>query len=321
MRSKYISAILFIPFFMVMFIVISSVFFNQTAFAAVEDVRTKSFNVAEGGLLSMDVNKSSIEIDTHNENTVKVMVVLSVNTNNDKKAKSVFKTFESDMTQNENNVTIESEFRGSSGVFSWLKGKKMKVNYYVAVPANYNLDLKTTTGKIKVSDVNGKIKTRTSKGDMEFIRVKHSTTVHTAGGDVALKGCFGNARVNTSDGDIHISRVEGDIGINSSVGDIDITEIMGPVDAITSGGSIKALVSRQPKNNCKFTTNSGSMTIKMANDIDININAKTSEGKIKTAFEVNGEQTKRKLKGKINNGGPELYLRTTDGKITIKEMK
>jgi hypothetical protein len=312
MKWKYLA-----PIFSMVFILV----FCSTASAAVEDIRTKNFTVTEGGKLNMDVNRASIEIDAYNGNTVKVMIALSVNTNDEEKAKSVFKTFQADMTQkNENHVVIESNFRGSTGILTWLKGKKMTVTYYIGVPAAFNLDLKTTTGSIKVNGVQGEVKTLTSSGTIELDGVKTSMSAHTASGDIKLNGCSGKIGINTSDGDILLGRVEGTVSAHTSVGDIEIKEIMAGIEAITSGGGIEAFVSRQPCCDCKLTTNTGSMTIKMANDIDVDIDAKTGNRKIKTEFEINGEQTTRKLKGKINNGGPTLYLRTTTGKIKIKDI-
>lgn len=289
---------------------------------AVEDTLNRSFPVHAGGKLIMDVNRGSIEIATHGENTVKVMVIQSVNTNDEEKAQDVFAAHEVDMHISGDDVTIESEFQGSSGVLSWLKGKQLTVRYMIAVPVRYNLELKTSGGSIQVNDIDGQIDVRTSGGSLVFANVKGKVNARTSGGSIQLQSCSGDVNVNTSGGNIQIGRVDGKVNAHTSGGSIKVTEVMGAIDATTSGGSISVFIARQPRGNCKLTTSGGSIKVQLADDLKVNIDAKTSNGLVQTNLRVNvrGEIGKTRLKGEINGGGPRLYLRTTGGGIKISNF-
>jgi hypothetical protein len=53
----------------------------------------------------------------------------------------------------------------------------------------------------------------------------------------------------------------------------------------------------------------------------MDVNAKTSGGRVHTDFKValSGEISKRSMKGEMNGGGPELYLRTSGGSIYLRK--
>ena len=100
-----------------------------------------------------------------------------------------------------------------------------------------------------------------------------------------------------------------------------MNEVMGKIRADTSGGSVKAYISQQPKGDCQLKTSGGSITVYLAEDVAVNVDAGTSGGSIHTDFPVTiqGKISKRELKAQINGGGPELYLHTSGGSIYIKK--
>ena len=103
---------------------------------------------------------------------------------------------------------------------------------------------------------------------------------------------------------------------------ITVEEVMGTINAHTSGGSVKAHISRQPDSDCRLTTSGGSITVYLERDISVNLDASTSGGSVYTDFPVTirGKINPRKLNAKINGGGPLLYLHTSGGSIHIKEF-
>ena len=60
----------------------------------------------------------------------------------------------------------------------------------------------------------------------------------------------------------------------------------------------------------------------MKDDVEVNLDAQTSSGQVKTDFSVTttGNISKRHLRGTINGGGPEMYLRTSGGNIKVYKM-
>jgi DUF4097 and DUF4098 domain-containing protein YvlB len=290
--------------------------------ADTEEVVKKSFSVGEGGTLWLDTDLGSIVIDTDDTDKINVEVLKVVATSNEGKAKDVFEDFVLDFNKKGNDLTIDGDYKRNNSIFSWVSGKRLKVKFRITVPKKYNLQLKTSGGSINVREIEGNVKAKTSGGSLKFAYIKGSLRGRTSGGSITLEGCDSNAEVNTSGGSIRLGHVKGEVKARTSGGSIKVKEVMGTINASTSGGSVSAYISKQPKSNCRLTTSGGSVTVQLNKDIEVDVDAKTSGGRVRTDFPVTvkGELSKRKLRAKINGGGPELYLRTSGGSIRIKQI-
>jgi len=82
---------------------------------------------------------------------------------------------------------------------------------------------------------------------------------------------------------------------------------------------VSAGITGQPQAPCRLSTSGGSVQVRLSPEVKLDINASTSGGRVHTDFDilVRGNLTGSSLQGKLNGGGPELYLRTSGGNITI----
>ncbi len=64
------------------------------------------------------------------------------------------------------------------------------------------------------------------------------------------------------------------------------------------------------------------MTARLAAEIGVSLDAKTSGGDDSTDLPITmgGKVGRRALKGKINDGGPSLYIRSSGGSIRIPSL-
>ncbi len=307
-------------------------FTSMCSMADYEDTVKKSFNVSNGGLLTIETDRGSIEISTHDKAVVDVELVRKLG------SESLVDNVITDMQHEGANVTIQTKVKKSLLNFS----RDIKLKYLVTVPKEYNLDLSTAGGSISVDDLNGKVDVKTSGGSLAFGNINGPVNGKTSGGSIKLQECKGTVMVNTSGGSISIGQVKGDVEAKTSGGSIKIDkasgsviaktsggsikieEVMGDIQASTSGGSVTAHITEQPGGDCSLTTSGGSVKIHLSESIKANVDAKTSGGKVITDLPVKttvqGEVKKNHLQGTINGGGPELYLRTSGGNIYINEI-
>jgi len=284
---------------------------------------SRTFQVKPGGNLIVETDIGSIEVDSGSDDRVEIEVISRASAVSERKAKRILKDLDIDMRQNGNDVIINAEYKRSKRWFSWLRRNRLKIRFVITVPSRYNADLKTSGGSISVNDLEGEVKTKTSGGSLKFGMIKGTVTGKTSGGRIVLKGCVGDAEVRTSGGSITIGKVEGDVNAHTSGGSIRVEEVMGALKASTSGGSIRALISRQPEGDCRLTTSGGSITLYLEPRVKVDLDAKTSGGRVRTSFPVTlqGDISGRKMRGQINGGGPEIYLRTSGGSIAIKKIE
>jgi hypothetical protein len=162
--------------------------------------------------------------------------------------------------------------------------RNIKVEFNLLIPENYNVDLNTSGGSLSIEDLTGELDARTSGGS------------------------------------INVGNIVGDVKLHTSGGSIQTDTITGNLNAHTSGGSIKVTIDKQPTEDAKLTTSGGSITAYLIPDVQLNISASTSGGRVKSDFEIAGKVKKMSVRGSINGGGPKLILKTSGGSIKIKEI-
>jgi len=291
------------------------------SFAGYKDYLERKFDVEPGGLLTLDSDRGSVLIETNTNNKVMIEVILKADTRDKDRAREIFDNFEIEFDQDGKNVTIVAEFKKSRS-FWGRKKDRFNVEFSISVPEKYNLDIITGGGSIMVDDLEGDIDASTSGGSLNFRKTKGSVHGRTSGGSISLKKCEGLADVRTSGGSINIGHVKGDVDARTSGGSINVEEVIGVIDASTSGGSVTAHITGQPKDDCRLTTSGGSVNVYMDENVGVTVDAKTSAGYVDTDFPVTmkGKLKKSVLRGDINGGGPELYLRTSGGNIYLNSI-
>ena len=309
-------------------IALVALFLIATAAYAVETPTHRTFNVASGGTLTIDTDVGNIRVDTGGSG-VTIDVTQRTRVSN--------RRLELTFDQQQNDVTVRGKLEPTSRWFNWSDDE---ANFVVTVPARYNVNLKTSGGDIRVGNLQGQANVRTSGGGIQLGNVGGQVVAYTSGGDVSLEGSSANVDLNTSGGGIRIGDVNGSVTAKTSGGSIEIRraagdllartsgggitigEADGTVDAQSSGGSIKAQLAHQPRADSRLSTSGGGITVSIAPNVSVDLDAHTSGGDVDTDVPVTllGRQDDSSLQGKINGGGPKLFLRSSGGNIHIKRQ-
>jgi hypothetical protein len=283
---------------------------------------TETFPVGSGGTLAVESDIGSIAVRGADIDSVDIEVLREVRTASEKKASEILRDYDIRFHHSGDDVTIEAKYkkRGLRGFWNNI-GKYLRVKFIITVPSEYNVDLNTKGGSISVENLHGEVLSKTSGGSLKFDNIEGNISGKTSGGSISIGEVVGRSDIRTSGGSIHIIRAGGPVDAHTSGGSVTVEEVIGTIKAHTSGGSVKAYLSRQPDSDCSLTTSGGSITVHLSEDIGMDLNAKTSGGRVYTDFKVAlvGEISKRSIKGEMNGGGPELYLKTSGGSIYLKK--
>lgn len=300
----------------------------SAAYAASENPIHRTFNVAPGGTLTLEADTGDIRINTGGT---------GVTVDFTQRVRSSSRMLNVTFDQQQNDVTIRAKFDRESRWFNW---SDLDAKFVITVPARYNVQLSTSGGDIEIGDLQGEVRSKTSGGNIELGRIKGPVDARTSGGDlsivsaddkVELRTSGGGIRIGdaagavqakTSGGSIEVRRAGGELYARTSGGGITIDEALGSVDAQTSGGSIRARLAKQPRNDSRLSTSGGSIIISIAPNVAVDLDAHTSGGVVDTDVPVTllGKQSESSLEGKINGGGPKLYLRSSGGDIKLKKL-
>ena len=170
---------------------------------------------------------------------------------------------------------------------SWLggPGRGQQLVIEVETPEAFNVELTTSGGTIGVGEVDGYVHAKTS------------------GGSIAIEHAGGGVRAKTSGGSIAISSAKA-------------------VDAKTSGGSIQLALTGQPEKDSQLTTSGGSINVHLASDVGLRVHGTTTGGRVRLADDLAfaGDASRKSVSGSLNEGGPELRLRTSGGSIRLQAL-
>ncbi|MBV9494481.1 MAG: DUF4097 family beta strand repeat protein [Acidobacteria bacterium] len=291
----------------------------------------RSFNVPAGGKLVLRADVGDVKVVTGSGAlTVDVMA-----TGSDEDLRELSVQFK----QDGDTLFVDGKSEEHSG-WRWFNSNDLRVKFVVTVPRRLNVDLSTSGGDVDLADLDGEVNARTSGGDIEIGNTTGNVIAKTSGGDVKVRGSNGSVKVGSSGGDITIDQANGIIEARTSGGDVEIRraganvfarssgggiridDAYGAVDASTSGGSIQARFSRQPTGDSRLVTSGGGISVTLPANIAADLDAHTSGGDIDSSIPVQvlGKQSEDSLVGKVNGGGPKLYVRTSGGGITFKRM-
>ena len=335
MKSKFFSPITAMFLAVAMFACTAA-----TVRAEVEDKITKSFPVESGGQLVVEVDRGAIEVNSADVSVVSIEVIRKAGGSRST-AEQTLKDHVVTTTQNGNKVELHAEHKGAK-LGGWFgSGTGLQVNCRITVPRKFDANLKTAGGSIGVAGLTGQVQAHTSGGSLKFEKIEGPLTGHTSGGSVTVTAVKGNVEIKTSGGSLTLNDIEGDVSattsggsiradkltgnsvVKTSGGSIEVAGIKGKIEARTSGGSINADLQGQPTGDCIFKTSAGSVTVVLGEKVAVDVDARTSAGRVSADFPVtivaSGEQTKSALRGKINGGGPLITAHTSAGSVRLKK--
>lgn len=311
---------------------------GKSSFSDYEDTITKTFNVKKGQLFYLKSDLGTVEVDSWGQDEVKVVVTRKADTSSKRRAEEIFEDLDLEFDQDSEGVKVRAEYFGPKG---WLgEQRRLKLHFAVTVPKEFNLDVTTAGGSIQVTDLIGKCDVKTSGGSISVGKVDGAVNAKTSGGSIRIQEARGQVVASTSGGGISIGEtagsvtaktsgggitldgVTGDTEAYTSGGSLNLKNLSGNVNGSTSGGSIFAELTGAIDRDCTLKTSGGSIRIFLPKGISFDLDASTSGGHVETDFPitVQGVIHKSSLRGKINNGGPLITLRTSGGSIYVKEF-
>jgi DUF4097 and DUF4098 domain-containing protein YvlB len=180
------------------------------------------------------------------------------------------------------------------------------ISYDVTVPNQTSVVCHSSSGSLKVTDIEGNVTARTSSGSVRCENVVGDTaTLDTSSGSVRLSNVTFNAcRLRTSSGSINGHDIGcPDVQANVSSGSITI------VCAQTVASEVKA----------DLQTSSGSVNLTVPASYSGRVDLSTSSGSIRTDFPVTvqGKISKKHLVGTIGSGAGTIRLKSSSGSVRL----
>jgi hypothetical protein len=127
-------------------------------------------------------------------------------------------------------------------------------------------------------------------------------------------------RARTTNGAVAVAGITGRVFANTTNGSVDGRELSGGVDARATNGRVAIDLRAVGEDPIDVRTTNGNVQVTLPRDAKANLSANCVNGAIDMAalmLEPMGEQSKRRVRGRMNGGGTPIEVATVNGRVTI----
>lgn len=278
-----------------------------------ETVFDQKFDAAPGGALEMHVVDADVHVDEPTDDGVRVQVI--VDAASEQEARDYFERLNFRVDASGRTVAVRTN--PDRGGFSLGGRETPHVRIVLRTPAEFDAEIRTADGDLRVAHLEGRIHLQTADGDVRTQTLNGSLTIQTADGDFHGDEVGGDdVDIRTADGDLRLGTVTaGRLRIRTADGDVDIDHAEATDgDVATADGDLRAGSFRGDK--LRFRTADGDVHVDelIAGETDVQI--------------ADGDLRLNDVEGRLHaTTEGDLYvrlrkpaaasLRTEDGDVTV----
>lgn len=286
-----------------------------------ERVIRQDFPVAAHCSLKIDTYRGAISVTTADTPVIRVEIHLLPGAKDRKEADRILTSFDYDLKQDGNQVTIVARNPKETRVrFLWEESQRINVGYYLLVPKSCAVDLKTADGGVTVGDLEASATVRAHKGVIYLKHIDGDIDAETQEADIVISRGGANAKIADKQGNIRSGSILGKLDVTDLNGDIDIQRALGEVKAYDNAGDISIGLGPKVGGDVKVDTNGGTITVRLDPKSVCTLHGSSGWGHVRTKIPIQvtlGGNGKSVLQGDFNGGGPVLTLHASGGHVEI----
>ncbi len=288
--------------------------------AAERDIR-HAFPVQPGCRLKIDSYRGRIEVTESDEPEVKILIHLEIGGETEADARRVLDGLQLDVQARDNAVSIVARNPRETRVrWFWQEDEQIELMYYISVPRQCSVDVKTGTGSITVGRLAGQMAARIEKGNIFFRSVEGSLDASAEFGDIVVSRCLGPLTARVLKGKIRAGTLGGSADLKISSGDVEVMMARGAITARAVAGDLTVGFPRTIRGEARLATSGGSIFASIDPLANCRIEASAVWGRVECRVPgVAGSLSSgNKLAAQLNTGGPLLTMRASGGGVTIE---
>ena len=279
----------------------------------------KTAEFVSGGNIGLTTRNGFIHVESWQEERVSVTAQVTIRAENREIAEDVMKEIELILDRSGNSLDIRvdiprlKEFQGGGGFLSWLIGEnkpRVTANLTVRLPYETSVNARSTNGEIRIDKLEGDVDLKTTNGKIDIGPVKGNAGLKSTNGGIIAREVSGLINAQTTNGGIDVSMNREGIANE-------------PIDCHTTNGGISLVVPKDLGTDVTLRTTNGSIHARLNATHNANVTLSTSNGSIETDFPVTieGKISKKRMQGVIGEGGNNIIVRTTNGKISLEKIQ
>jgi hypothetical protein len=289
---------------------------------AFERVIRQNFPVAPGSHLKIDTHRGSLIISTGDVSFIRVEIHMQPGADKREEGDEILQHLRLDLNPESNGLSIFARNIAETRVrFVWEEKQKINLAYYILVPKDCSLDLRTQDGGITVGDLHSTVSAHANRGAIALKHIQGAVEAETDTAAIIVAHCDSDVTIKDNLGDIRLGTVDGVLTASNTSGDIEVQHAQGGAKLYANAGDITIGFAAGVTKDAEVKTNGGSIYVRLDPLTHCRIDASSNPlGKVtsKVAFKLtSGGNKTSALGGEMNGGGPLLGLHAHGGYVEI----
>ena len=287
---------------------------------------TRSAKIGDAGTLDLSNISGDVRVTGGGGNEVRIEATKRVRHRDADEARRLLAELRVEITQVGDRVEVRTLYPRRSNN---ARNVSVSVDYVVTVPAKAASVLRTISGDVIVTGVQGEVRAEGISGDVVLTATPNVTLAKTVSGDVRAKdiGGPGTLALGTVSGSVIATGLKVRALECSSVsGNVQLAGIqVERVQAKSVSGNIEFDGPLTKGGRYEFTAHSGNVRVLLSGDTGFELNANTFSGTVRSEFPIklrsndgdNRRGTSRTIRGAFGDGSAVLAVQSFSGSVVI----
>lgn len=285
---------------------------------------SKTLRLGKNGTFDLQNLSGDIVVTGGGGNDVRVEATKRVRHPNESEGKALLQSIEVRIEERNGNVEVRTNYPRRN----WSGG----VDYTVAVPRDANVILRSVSGDVRVTTLNGELRVESISGDVVATSVRRIRQAKTISGDLEIVESDGDeVSGSTTSGTVIVRGVKArSVDLQSVSGDLRLTDVESDRTFVRSvSGDVEYSGRLSKSGRYEFQSHSGDVRVSPLASQGFSLEASTFSGDLRSDYPLTlqgGNQVTsgfgprrnpRAVRGSFGEGGALLTLQSFSGSITI----
>jgi len=287
------------------------------------DKLSKTLRLGRNGTFDLQNVSGDVVVTGGGGNEVRIDAIKRVRNPNESEARALLQAIDVRMEERNGNVEVRTDYPRRN----WSGG----VDFTVTLPRDANVILRSVSGDLRVSSLNGDLRAETISGDLVATSVKRIRQAKTISGDLDITDTDGDeVAAQTISGTLMARGIKArSVDLQSVSGDVRITDVESDRTFVRSiSGSIDFSGQLARTGRYEFQSHSGDVRVTPLGSSGFSLDASTFSGDLRSDFPLtlqgnppnnfnNRGPNRRPVRGTFGDGGAVLTLQSFSGNITV----
>ena len=284
---------------------------------------SRTVRLGRNGTFDLQNVSGDITITGGGGDDVRIDATKRVRHPNEAEAKTILSEIQIQVEERGGRVDVRTEYpRGRN----WAGG----VDFTVAVPRDASVGLRTVSGTVKVSNVNGELRAESVSGDIITSSTRKLRLVKTVSGDLEVTDAEADEfSVSTVSGNLIVNKLKANgFDAQSVSADLRLTDVdVNHASFRSVSGDIEYVGRLQKGGRYQFQSHSGDVRVTPVDVRGFAIEASTFSGDVRSDYSLTlqggtsnslvGPGRNRSIRGSFGDAGATLTLQSFSGDIVI----